>query len=64
MRKQVEFAVAKDWEKVKIDKQRQIEEHQERKDNFYSSLALLEQDPVEKTDWSEIKQLLKRMATK
>jgi hypothetical protein len=61
MGKQVEFAVAKDWEKVKIDKQRLIEEHQERKDNFYSSLALLEQDPVEKTDWSEIKQLLKRM---
>lgn len=63
MGKQVERAVAKDWGQVKVDKERLIEEHQERKNDFYSSLALLEQEPMDKTDWSEIDQLFKRMTS-
>jgi hypothetical protein len=61
MEKQVELAVSKEWGNIKIDKQRLIEEHKERKDDFFSTLLLLDQEPMDKTDWSEIKQLFNRM---
>lgn len=63
MGKQVELSVAKDWAEVKINKERLVEEHQQRKDSFYSALALLEQEPLNKTDWLEITQLFKRMTS-
>jgi hypothetical protein len=62
MGKQVDLAVAKDWGHVKVDKKRLIEEHQERKNEFYFSLVSLDQETAEKTDWAEIERLFKRMA--
>lgn len=61
MGKQIESAIAKDWGNIKIDKQRLIEEHRERKNAFYASLALLGQEAEGKTNWVEIKQLFERM---
>jgi hypothetical protein len=61
MGKHVELAVVRDWGQVKVDKQRLVKEHKERKDDFYSSLALLEQETEDKTNWAEIEQLYKRM---
>lgn len=61
MGKQVEKAVARDWGEVMIDKQGLLDEHQQRKSKFYTSLLLLEQEPTNLTDWSEINQLFKRM---
>ena len=61
MDKQVELALAKEWGNIKLDKQRLVAEHQERKADFFSALALLEQEPVDKTNWIEIEQLFKRM---
>ncbi len=61
MDKQIELAVAKDWEQVKVDKKRLVEEHQERKNDFYSSLALLDKEPVNRNDWTEVGSLFKRM---
>jgi hypothetical protein len=62
MDKQIELAIAKDWGNIKIDKQRLVEEHQERKTDFFSMLLLLEQEPVDKTNWTEIERLFNRMA--
>lgn len=61
MGKQIDLAIEKDWGKVKIDKQRLVKEHQERKDHFYSSIALLEQETENKTNWIEITTLFNRM---
>lgn len=61
MEQQVALAIAKDWNQVRIDKQRLIEEHRERKNEFYSYVASLEQITANKTEWSEIDQLIKRM---
>ncbi len=61
MDKQVEFAVAKEWGNIKIDKQRLVEEHRERKDVFFSTLLLLGQEPSNKANWTEIEQSFTRM---
>jgi hypothetical protein len=61
MDKQVELAVAKEWGNIKIDKQRLVEEHKERKDEFFSTLRLLDQEPTDKTNWTEVEQLFNRM---
>lgn len=61
MDKQVELAVAKKWGDIKIDKQRLVQEHKERKDEFFSNLQLLVQEPTNKTNWTEVEQLLNRM---
>ncbi|MBX7225761.1 MAG: hypothetical protein K1X55_07005 [Chitinophagales bacterium] len=61
MDKQVELAVAKEWVNIKIDKQRLVEEHKERKDEFFSTLRLLYQEPTDKTNWTEVEQLFNRM---
>ena len=61
MDKQVELAVAKEWGNIKIDKQRLVEEHKERKDEFFSTLLLLDQEPADKTNWTEVEQLFNRM---
>ncbi|MFN8711549.1 MAG: DUF5984 family protein [Bacteroidota bacterium] len=61
MGKQVELAVSKEWGNIKIDKQRLVEEHKERKDKFFSTLAILDQEPSDKTNWTEVEQLFNRM---
>jgi len=61
MDKQVELAVAKEWGNIKIDKQRLVEEHKERKDEFFSTLRQLDQEPTVKTNWTEVEQLFKKM---
>lgn len=61
MENQVELAVSKDWGSIRIDKQRLVEEHKERKDDFFANLLLLEQVPSNKTNWTEIELLYKQM---
>lgn len=61
MDKQVELAIAKEWGNIKIDKQRLVEEHKERKDEFFSALRLLDQEPTHKTNWAELEQLFNKM---
>jgi Family of unknown function (DUF5984) len=61
MDKQVELAVAKEWGNIKIDKKRLVEEHKERKDEFFSTLRLLDQEPTNKTNWTEAELLFNRM---
>lgn len=61
MDKQVELAVAKEWGNIKIDKQRLVEEHKERKDEFLSNILQLSQEPTGKTNWAEVEKLFKRM---
>lgn len=61
MDKQVELAVAKEWGNIKIDKQRLVKEHKERKDEFFSTLLLLDREPTDKTNWTEVEQLFNRM---
>ena len=61
MDKQIELVLAKEWGNVKIDKQRLVEEHKERKEYFFSTLRLLEQEPSNKTNWTEIEKLHNRM---
>lgn len=63
MGKQVSMAVEKDWGKVELDKQWLVEEHGERTEEFYASLALLEQETENSTDWAEIKKLFDRMTS-
>lgn len=60
---QVKVVVSKDWGDIKIDKQRLVEEHQERERDFFSALLLLEGKPTEPTDWSEAEKLMKRVLT-
>jgi hypothetical protein len=63
MDKQIELSAAKEWGNIKVDKQRLVEEHKERKDEFFSTLLLLEQEPSDKTNWAEIEQLFNRMTS-
>ncbi|WP_226789855.1 DUF5984 family protein [Flagellimonas hadalis] len=61
MGEQIRLAVEKDWGKVELDKQWLVEEHEGRIDEFYFSLALLEQEAEYRTDWAGIKKLFDRM---
>ena len=61
MDKQIELTVSKEWGHIKIDKQRLVEEHKERKEEFYSKLLLLDKAPTDKTNWKEIEQIFNRM---
>jgi hypothetical protein len=61
MDKQVELVIAKEWVNIKIDKQTLVEEHKVRKDGFFSTLALLDQEPTDKTNWIKVEQLFNRM---
>ena len=61
MENQIELVLEKEWGKIKIDKVSLVEEHKERKEKFFSTLFLLNQEPVEKTNWKEIQNLYKRM---
>lgn len=61
MDNQVEFALAKEWGNINMDKQRLAEEHKERKKEFFSSILLLEQEPIDKTNWKEVEKLINKM---
>jgi hypothetical protein len=61
MNEQVNLAVQKDWGNIQLDKNRLIEEHNERESEFYSQLSLLEGIENIKTDWRKIEKLIKRM---
>ncbi|MBI9062917.1 MAG: hypothetical protein JEZ14_13120 [Marinilabiliaceae bacterium] len=61
MEKQVNLAVMKDWGKVQIDKNRLVEEHNERKEDFDRKIAYLENGSTLNTDWKLIKSLYCRM---
>lgn len=63
MDKQVALAVTNEWGNITLDKQRLVEEQQERKDEFFSTLMLLDQEPTDKTNWAEVNQLLNSMTT-
>jgi len=45
---------------IQIDKKRLIEEHKERKNDFYEQLALL-QNSLTETNWELVKELKLRM---
>jgi Family of unknown function (DUF5984) len=46
---------------VRIDKKHVEKEHQERKNDFYKKLALLEQMPVKTTNWEEIENCVEKL---
>jgi hypothetical protein len=61
MKKQVEFAAAKDWKDINLDKKRLVEEHAEREKEFYQQVDFLEQNAEVKTDWKRVLELKNRM---
>ncbi len=61
MDRQIELTVEKNWENIKVDKNRIKNEHKERQEEFYSKLNLLKQENIKKTNWEEIEQLNHRM---
>jgi hypothetical protein len=61
MDKQVELAIDKDWGSVKLDKNRLIEEHAERKYDFYERISILKSKPKHLTVWNFVNQLYERM---
>jgi hypothetical protein len=61
MDKQVELTLKKDWEHIKVDKSRLIEEHKERQIEFIENISFLERSDNNKTNWTEIEALIKRM---
>lgn len=61
MDKQVQLSVEKEWGNITVDKQKLVEEHEERKQDFFAMLSLLEQEPENKSNWTEIEQLFNRM---
>ena len=61
MDKQVKFALSKEWENIEVNKERLVEEHKERKQEFDKNVSFLEQSYDVQTNWTEIEQLLDRM---
>jgi hypothetical protein len=61
MDRQIELTIEKNWDSIKVDKSRLIEEHKERKEDFYFKLSLLKQNSYQKTNWAEIQHLYDRM---
>jgi Family of unknown function (DUF5984) len=61
MENQVRQAIAKDWGRVKLDKQQLSEEQQDRKKQFFNDVAHLEVSLVEKSDWQKISSVYKQM---
>ena len=58
---QVQIAVEKDWGTTRINKERLIQEQQERRAEFKKSLAVLKGEPVKHTDWDLINSLITKM---
>lgn len=61
MDKQIELTIAKDWEGIKVDKERLLEEQKERKLTFNKHLLLLENAISDEAYWDQINELFKRM---
>lgn len=61
MNTQVQIAVEKDWGTTHINKERLIQEQQERKDEFQKKLAVLQSEPTKHTDWDLINSLITKM---
>lgn len=53
MDRQVELALHKDWDSIKLDKERLVKENGERKSEFRQKLSLLS-EPCQTTDWDKI----------
>lgn len=60
MDKQVENAVAKDWGNVSLDKERLVEENEERRSEFFDNVKFLNH-PQGNTSWDRIIELYGRM---
>ncbi len=58
---QIQIAVEKDWGTTRINKERLIQEQQERKAEFRKSLAVLKSEPTKQTDWDLINSLITKM---
>jgi len=61
MEKQIDLTLSKDWGDIKVDKERLIEEHKERKQEFNKNLFFLENEINDETDWVGIEKLYNRM---
>ncbi|MFN8359957.1 MAG: DUF5984 family protein [Candidatus Kapaibacterium sp.] len=61
MNTRVHSAVANDWGTVTVDTIRLVEEHAERELEFTTRVSLLEGNPQDTTDWSEIEKLYAQM---
>lgn len=61
MDKQIEMTFAKDWQNIKVDKARLVEEHKKRKREFDKNLFFLKQETNEEANWIEIEKLYERM---
>lgn len=60
MDEQVQKALEKNWGRVKLDKERLVEEHGQRREGFYQKIALLDNDR-KTTDWNKISALYEKM---
>lgn len=60
MGRQVEAAAAKEWGSVSLDKQRLLEEHEERREGFAKELLFLT-SPEKSTDWDNVRRLCAKM---
>lgn len=58
---QVQIAVAKDWGATQINKERLVQEQQEKRAAFQEKLALLKSEPTKHTEWDMINGLVTKM---
>lgn len=58
---QVQIAVEKDWGTTQIDKERLVQEQQERRDAFQKNLAVLKGERNKQTDWDAINAIITEM---
>ncbi|MEO8535417.1 MAG: DUF5984 family protein [Flavobacterium sp.] len=63
MDKQIESTLAKNFENIQLNKKRLVDEHQERKDDFWNAFKILEHESVVKTDWEDIEKVYTQMVT-
>lgn len=61
METQVQIAVEKDWGTTHINKDRLVQEQQDRRSDFEKKLAILKGEPAKRTDWDEINTLITKM---
>jgi hypothetical protein len=54
---QIALTLSKDFKNLHIDKKRLVEEHQERKEDFWSAFTMLTQESNIKTNWTGIEQI-------
>nr|WP_294785744.1 DUF5984 family protein [uncultured Flavobacterium sp.] len=54
---QIELALSRNFKNIFIDKNRLVEEHQERKEDFWNAFKLLTKESDVKTDWTHIDQI-------